>query len=161
MSELTDKQKELLDRVARRWHLDGRVPLPKGEWMYCGACGAGPPSQHLRSWRFGQYGENAEKTWRYRCDVAFKCTDCSLVYVFGVATPQEMSDFWGTHTEITYREWDRFDEEEFLAHKAEQEAAREKYQARIESMMQLAHEDGVQINPEPRHGRIVELGSDD
>lgn len=81
---------EVLARVERRWDTSGVLPVPRGDWVHCPMCGS--RDMHLRWWRFF---ERPGGTVRHRCDVSFKCTDCSLVqYPFGVPLPPEAWRRW-------------------------------------------------------------------
>ena len=95
-----DTPEQLAARVAEKWDLTGRLPFPKWE-VLCPTCRS--PHQKLRYWKFHTY-LTAEKTTPYRCDVGFKCRECSYVYIFGVATNREMNEFWGLHNTVTDKE---------------------------------------------------------
>lgn len=93
----------VLERVAEFWDLSGRLPVPlEASDLFCHVCGH--DQVRILTWKFHQYNSKDGKTTPFRCDVRTKCTVCSHVMVFGVATPQEMNEYWGFKTEITDRE---------------------------------------------------------
>lgn len=64
---------EVLDRVSERWRfVDGRFPVPRGEWLECAVCG----SSELQLSRY-HFHRRTDSQSEYRCDVKLKCTVCS------------------------------------------------------------------------------------
>lgn len=93
---------QVLAAVEARWDLTGPFPIPRGTWLRCPVCGAGDPQP--RYWRFWE--RSGTPTIRYRCDVSFKCVDCSALYpTFGVPLPD---DYWHQHARKPGRQiWHR------------------------------------------------------
>ena len=80
---------QLMGRVERRWDLSGDTPVPKWD-IQCPVCG----STELRKQRH-RFHKRPEgwKTNPYRCDMHYKCADCSYILnPFGVPTPREMNE---------------------------------------------------------------------
>lgn len=80
---------EVLDRVGARWDLDQPVPVPIGDWLACPVCRT--PEPQPRYWLFLDRSGHAIA---YRCDIGFKCTDCSAVWVHGLAIPERVFRPW-------------------------------------------------------------------
>lgn len=72
--------------VAARWDLSGPLPTPRDGWLRCPVCAA--QRLQIRHWHW-HTRDNA--TVPHRCDVAFKCADCSAVWLHGVPVPP---DYW-------------------------------------------------------------------
>lgn len=74
-------------RVAKRWDFNGPLPQPTPGWLRCPICGDEQPTP--RYWRFHQ---RPASSVRWRCDVSFKCTDCSHVWVHGIPLPDAVGE---------------------------------------------------------------------
>ena len=72
------------DAVARHWDLSGPYPVPVGRWIWCRVCGTDRAPQ-ARWWRWHL---RTAGTIGHRCDVAFKCVECSAVWQFGIPVPE-------------------------------------------------------------------------
>lgn len=76
----------VLDRVRESWDLDRELPVPKFD-LQCPICNCG--QIQLRQYSF-HYRHKTGSRNPYRCDVSFKCTQCSLVWTHGVVVPEAM-----------------------------------------------------------------------
>ena len=74
----------VLKRVQEKWDLSGDFPLPKWD-IRCPVCGS--PHVQARNWQFAYQYNSPTK---YRCNVSFKCTECSAVWIHGVVITEEM-----------------------------------------------------------------------
>ncbi len=75
---------EVRTRVERRWDLSGPFPAPR--WtIECPCCRS--TEVRLRQCSFHKREQSPAP---HRCDVSFKCTDCSLAFSFGVPIPERM-----------------------------------------------------------------------
>jgi len=74
---------EVLRRVKKKWEFIKGFPFPKFI-VRCPECGS--TEIQARFWHFHYRNKGGCK---YRCDVGFKCTVCSLAWVHGVAIPEE------------------------------------------------------------------------
>lgn len=82
-----------------RWDIDGVLPVPLPGWLACPVCRA--EEIQAREWMFHvRKGSHANP---YRCDVSFKCCDCSAVWWHGVAVPQAMFDARKSAARIDWR----------------------------------------------------------
>ena len=101
---------EVVERVKERWDLSGDFPLPKAP-ILCPHCFAEKFSEAItegkdlksaveeareyashvqaRCWQFVYKDSGGAK---YRCNVCFKCTRCSLAWTYGIVIPKEMFD---------------------------------------------------------------------
>ena len=79
-------KEEILKRAEEAWDLSGDFPIPK-DIIRCPVCGS--KEIQARYWLFHPSG-NPDSRVKYRCDVSFKCTRCSAVWVHGVAIPEEL-----------------------------------------------------------------------
>lgn len=82
--ELTAEQ--ILEAVSARWWLLP-LPHPRGDWLRCPVCRS--RRVQPRQWRLGRRdrGDGPEAPAHrlsYRCDVSYKCTECSAVWPHGV-----------------------------------------------------------------------------
>ena len=75
---------EVLERVEESWDLSGDFPMPKFA-VKCPVCGS--EEIQARLWQFTHKDSGGAK---YRCNVSFKCTRCSAVWMHGVVIPEEM-----------------------------------------------------------------------
>ena len=79
-------KEEILKRVEDAWDLSGDFPMPK-DAIRCPVCGS--KEIQARSWSFFPSPDPNSRI-PYRCDISFKCTRCSAVWIHGVAIPKEM-----------------------------------------------------------------------
>ena len=77
-------EKEVLERVKRAWDLSTDFPIPKFR-IICPICKS--EAIQARNWQF-QYRDVGG--CKYRCNVSFKCTQCSHAWVHGVVIPEEL-----------------------------------------------------------------------
>lgn len=86
---------EIHARVQSFWELSetnfGPVPLPG--LMRCPVCGVDDKDILIQHWRFHE--KTGPSRVRYRCDVGFKCTICSNVWIHGVPIP---TWYWSTNS---------------------------------------------------------------
>ena len=80
-------KEEILNRVEEAWDLSGDFPLPKVP-IKCPVCGSG--EIQARNWIFHLARDPSISRVPYRCDVSFKCTRCSAVWVHGIAIPEKI-----------------------------------------------------------------------
>lgn len=73
------------ERVNTAWDTSGRVPVPRRQF-YCPVC----RSSYLlaKDFRFHEK-KRGNPSNPYRCDVQFKCCDCSMVWAHGVRLSAE------------------------------------------------------------------------
>jgi hypothetical protein len=73
-------------RVAQMWDISGPFPLPRWEMgCLCGAM-ASEGGIQIRSW---QFMTQANRPHPWRCNVSTKCTQCSLVLMYGLIIPED------------------------------------------------------------------------
>lgn len=91
-----------LDKVSERWDLTGLLPIPKWN-LKCDQCGKTHEDGaiQLRSWSFAVVPWGKSKN-THRCDVSFKCRECSLIFYYGVVIPDSMAQ---KHYVKTYYRW--------------------------------------------------------
>jgi len=79
-------EEEVLNRVSKAWTIEeGDVfPLPKFV-VECPVCKS--VDIQARNWQFTLKDSGGNK---YRCNVSFKCTQCSAVWTHGVVIPEIM-----------------------------------------------------------------------
>lgn len=77
---------QLLERVERRWDLSGPVPVPRWD-VECPSCRGTEVALRQCSFHY-RHKTGSKSPWR--CDVSFKCLECSLTFTFGVPVPQGM-----------------------------------------------------------------------
>lgn len=90
---------EVMAAVTARWDLAGVLPVPRGEWLACPVCRAGRPQP--RYWRW--HRRSGTPTIPGRCDVSFKCVDCSAVWTHGV--PIDADTFERRATKVNRQIW--------------------------------------------------------
>lgn len=83
----TFSTQELLERVEEMWDFTYSLPLPKFD-LTCSVCKSNEIL--LRQWNFHDRTKRTGSKHGFRCDVSFKCTRCSYVWVHGVAVPKDM-----------------------------------------------------------------------
>jgi hypothetical protein len=71
------------ERVARAWDLSWPLPIPKDQRCHCGGLLV------CKDWKFHRRTTGTAHPWR--CDVKLKCIDCSVVPIYGVVVPKEMT----------------------------------------------------------------------
>lgn len=101
-------------RVSLRWDVSGRFPMPKRD-LSCPYCGSG---EVIYSQCYFHARQGSPPPTIYRADVQCKCTDCSMVFVFGVVIPDRMfhanvppEDTWKQYSRREIRQILGFDEE--------------------------------------------------
>ncbi len=77
-----DTAEDIMARVAARWDLSAPLPVPRPGWLRCPVCRA--PDVIPKEWRTIRIREPAGHRFPFRCDVSFKCLDCSAVWVHGL-----------------------------------------------------------------------------
>lgn len=77
--------RDVLHDVNEFWDLTGPLPVPRDDKIRCPVC-SGEPTP-----RYWQPHEVA-KEHKWRIDVSFKCSACSLVWLHGVVVSQEYYD---------------------------------------------------------------------
>ena len=77
---------QILKRVEESWDLSGDFPMPK-DIIKCPVCGS--KEIQARFWAF-HLSSDPHSRVPYRCDVSFKCTRCSAIWIHGIAIPEEM-----------------------------------------------------------------------
>lgn len=87
--DLTPEQ--VINRVASRWDMTKRYPLPKfGLRCFCGS------NEHLiRYYLFHQHSNAYPHRFRCRADVGMKCLYCGHIFVFGVPLTEQYWNQWG------------------------------------------------------------------
>lgn len=75
----------VLAAVRERWDLSGPLPVPRGEWLACPVCRSGRPQPRYWLW----HRKSSGTPLPFRCDVAFKCVECSAGWVHGVAVDED------------------------------------------------------------------------
>lgn len=75
-----------LTRCEKLWTIYDEFPLPKRQFD-CPVCS--DPRDNARIKHF-LFHEKTVSPSKYRCDVVFKCINCSAVWVHGVVIPEEM-----------------------------------------------------------------------
>lgn len=80
---------EVYERVRRAWMWRSGVPYLKHPHVHCPACGS--REFVYRNWRFHLRPKRGHRS-QHRCDVYFKCTSCSMVWIHGVVVPPEEAD---------------------------------------------------------------------
>lgn len=75
------------EATAEHWEFSGGVPLYK-DW---GVCPFGHAVLQPRWWRWHvrKGGTNPNASIPYRCDFSAKCTDCGLLFYFGIALTKD------------------------------------------------------------------------
>lgn len=76
---------EVHERVAQRWDVSGRFPLPRFA-LCCPACG-----QLEVIYSQCYFHDRKDSPSQHRVDVQCKCTICSHAFVFGVVIPGRMA----------------------------------------------------------------------
>ena len=77
--------------VREAWDVDGPLPVPRFD-VLCLCSGVLSRREVLvRHWRFHHRGGGSIGE---RCDMSFKCTLCSHVWVYGIVVPSEMHGRW-------------------------------------------------------------------
>ncbi len=79
-------KKEVMERVNSFWDFSKGFPFPKTN-LSCPVCGH--DVLQVRNWGFAFKDSGGCK---YRCNVSFKCTRCSFVWVHGVVIPKDVFD---------------------------------------------------------------------
>ena len=101
---------EVVERVKARWDLSGDFPMPKAP-VLCPHCFAEKFTELIAqgaplwkaSRRAREYASDVQgRLWqfvykdsggaKYRCNVSFKCTRCSMTWAYGIVIPKEMFD---------------------------------------------------------------------
>ena len=72
-------------RVRGFWDLSNGFPMPRNT-LLCPVCRS--PEVGIKHCRFFKVNHKP-KTTPYRCDVSFKCFNCSAVWMHGVPVPKE------------------------------------------------------------------------
>ena len=76
--------------VRQHWDLDGKLPVPVGLWLQCPVCRS--VNVLLREWRIGRRNQPRGAERRrlpFRCDVSFKCLECSAVWPHGIPLDEQ------------------------------------------------------------------------
>jgi len=79
-------EREVLEKVSKAWTISDEdlFPLPKFI-VRCPVCES--EDIQARNWQFTFKDSGGAK---YRCNVSFKCCNCSSVWTHGVVIPEEM-----------------------------------------------------------------------
>jgi hypothetical protein len=91
---------EILERVNKYWDLSCSLPFPKFD-LGCSVCKS--DEILLRQWLFHDRSKRTGSKHGYRCDVSFKCTQCSFVWVHGILVPKEMFEKYRDKRMVTWR----------------------------------------------------------
>lgn len=76
---------ETLGAVRGRWDLRAPLPRPLDGWLACPVCRS--PEPQPRYWQFHTMAGVHTLPWR--CDISFKCTSCSAVWIHGLPLDEE------------------------------------------------------------------------
>jgi hypothetical protein len=78
---------DIMDNVRRYWNLDGPLPIPHA-WPDH-SCPFGHRPVQFRHWQFHEAPRGPRARVPYRCDVSFKCGECSMVWVQAPALDED------------------------------------------------------------------------
>lgn len=84
-------REEIMRRINEHWDFICGFPIPKFD-VKCPICGAHGDDIIIRQYHFFRREMGGMK---YRCDVWFKCTRCSLTWVHGVVIPESIARMHG------------------------------------------------------------------
>lgn len=79
-----------LEKTLNQWIIEP-IPTPRFE-VACPVCSLSSAGKHIliRQWRYHRRATKyASQHNTYRCDVSFKCTGCSFVWVHGLVVPHD------------------------------------------------------------------------
>lgn len=93
---------ETMNRIHSKWEMSGPVPLPKFE-VKCPVCSEKKPL--LKGALF--HTRRKVSSNPFRCDVKFKCIECSFVWAHGLVVPREMAVQHDFNRTIHFRELQR------------------------------------------------------